>query len=124
MRRHFGEASLALLPSGGMHLWVRLPDRVDAEDLARRAADAGVIVSPGRRWFPAEPTGSFLRVSYACAGEGELHRAVETLAAGPSARSARRPARVGRLSRAAPGRAEAQAPYGDRPDRQSLVASR
>ena len=80
VRRHFGEASLALLPSGGIHLWVRLPDAVDAEDLARRAADAGVIVSPGRRWFPAEPTGSFLRVSCACAGEGELDRAIETVA--------------------------------------------
>ena len=90
VRRQFGEASLALLPSGGIHLWVRLPDAVDAEDLARRAAEAGVIVSPGRRWFPAEPTGSFLRVSCACAGEGELDRAIETVArlagaAGPPA---------------------------------------
>ena len=99
VRRHFGEASLALLPSGGIHLWVRLPDAVDAEDLARRAADAGVIVSPGRRWFPAEPTGSFLRISCACAGEGELDQAIETLARLARQREARR-AR-GRLSRAA-----------------------
>ena len=80
LRRTLGDASLALVPSGGMHLWVRLPDAVDGEDLARRAAEAQVIVSPGRRWFPAEPTGSYLRVSYACAAEADLRRAVETLA--------------------------------------------
>jgi DNA-binding transcriptional MocR family regulator len=39
-----------------------------------------VIISPGRRWFPAEPTGSFLRVSYGCADGPELTRAVEVLA--------------------------------------------
>jgi DNA-binding transcriptional MocR family regulator len=80
VRQHLGESSLALVPSGGIHLWVRLPDAVDDADLARRAADAQVIISPGRRWFPAEPTGSFLRVSYACAAEPELSRAVEVLA--------------------------------------------
>ncbi len=47
----------------------------------RRAAEAEVIVSPGRRWFPAEPTGSYLRVSYACAGEADLRRAVESAGA-------------------------------------------
>jgi DNA-binding transcriptional MocR family regulator len=80
VRRHFGESSLALVPSGGMHLWLRLPDNVDSEALTRRAADAQVIVSPGRRWFPAEPTGSYLRVSYAGAAEADLQRAVQVLA--------------------------------------------
>jgi DNA-binding transcriptional MocR family regulator len=80
VRSKFGEASLALVPSGGMHLWVRLPDAVDDADLARRAAAAQVIISPGRRWFPAEATGSYLRVSYACAAGADLQGAVETLA--------------------------------------------
>ena len=79
-RRHFGDRSLAVVPPGGIHLWLRLPDHVDSEALAARAAQQDVIVSGGRRWFPAEPTGSFLRVSYASASEDELRRAVETLA--------------------------------------------
>jgi DNA-binding transcriptional MocR family regulator len=86
----FGEASLPLVGNGGMHLWVRLPDEVDADALAHRAAAAGVIVSPGRRWFPAEPTGSFLRASCAGAGEDDLRLALEILARLARPRTVRR----------------------------------
>lgn len=80
VRRHLGAEGLTVVPSGGMHLWVRLPDDADSDVVARRAADAGVIVSPGRQWFPAEPTGSYLRLSYACAPAAALAGAVETVA--------------------------------------------
>jgi DNA-binding transcriptional MocR family regulator len=80
LRQHLGAGSIAVVPAGGMHLWVRLPDEVDSDDVVRRAAAQGVAVSPGRRWFPAEPTGSFLRVSYGCAVERELVAAAEVLA--------------------------------------------
>lgn len=100
VRQHLGPASVTVVPSGGIHLWVRLPDAVEADAIARRAVEAGVVVSPGRRWFPAEPTGSFLRVSYACAGDAELRRGAETLGrlltAGPSTRAARSSARARR----------------------------
>ncbi|MEO8500720.1 MAG: hypothetical protein ABI565_07380 [Vicinamibacteria bacterium] len=39
-----------------------------------------VLVSAGRQWFPAEATGSYLRLSYGCAPEGAIPKAVETLA--------------------------------------------
>ncbi len=100
VRQHLGPASVAVVPSGGIHLWVRLPDAVDADAVARRAIEAGVVVSPGRRWFPAEPTGSYLRVSYACAGDAELRRGAEILGrlltAAPSTRAARSSARARR----------------------------
>lgn len=95
-RRQLGTASVTAVPSGGIHLWVRLPDAADSEDVARRAGAAGVVVSPGRRWFPAEPTGSFLRVSYACAAEADLERAVAVLgrvADAPAAAAVRSPGR-------------------------------
>jgi DNA-binding transcriptional MocR family regulator len=38
------------------------------------------VVSPGRHWFPAEPAGPFLRLSYAGAGHAALASAVEVLA--------------------------------------------
>ncbi|MEO8452027.1 MAG: PLP-dependent aminotransferase family protein [Gemmatimonadota bacterium] len=79
VRQHFGDASLAVLPMGGMHLWVRLGDRVDDVALARRAAAAKISVSPGRHWFPAEATGSYLRMSYAGAPAESLGRAVATV---------------------------------------------
>jgi len=39
-----------------------------------------VIVSAGRQWFPAEPTGSFLRLSFATAPPDAMAGAVATLA--------------------------------------------
>ncbi len=80
VRHHFGPAGLTVVPGGGMHLWVRLPDRVDDVALAARAAAAKVIVSPGRQWFAAEATGSFLRLSYAGAPEAALSRAAGIVA--------------------------------------------
>lgn len=58
-------------PPGGLHVWVRLPDigadgaDVEPDDVAARALAAGLVVSPGTEWFPAEPTGPYLRLSYA-----------------------------------------------------------
>ncbi|MEV4257981.1 PLP-dependent aminotransferase family protein, partial [Spirillospora sp. NPDC049652] len=69
-------------PDGGMHLWLRLPDGADDEALARDALRAGVLVSAGRPFFPAEPSGPFLRLSYgAAASEAELSEGVRRLAA-------------------------------------------
>ena len=79
VRRQLGEESLTTIPLGGMHLWVRLPDQVDDVALAARLA-ARVIVNPGRRWFPAEPTGSYLRLSYAGAPPDLIARGVAAVA--------------------------------------------
>jgi DNA-binding transcriptional MocR family regulator len=53
------------VPAGGLHLWARLPDQVDDLTLAARARAAGVLVSPGRPYFSAEPPGAYLRLSFA-----------------------------------------------------------
>ncbi len=52
------------MPRGGMHVWVRLPDGTDSDALAARALAAGVLVSSGTPWFPAEPDGAYLRLTY------------------------------------------------------------
>ncbi|MFC4906449.1 PLP-dependent aminotransferase family protein [Actinomadura gamaensis] len=69
-------------PDGGMHLWLRLPDGTDDEALTREALRAGVLVSAGRPFFPAEPPAPFLRLSYAVASsEAELAEGVRRLSA-------------------------------------------
>nr|WP_321167666.1 PLP-dependent aminotransferase family protein [Baekduia soli] len=68
-------------PAGGLHLWVALPDGTDDLALAARAAAAGVVVSPGRPWFAAEPPAPFLRLTYAGAAPAELTEGVRRLAA-------------------------------------------
>jgi DNA-binding transcriptional MocR family regulator len=77
---HLPAWRLAGVPRGGLHVWVRLPDGVDDVALTARAAAAGVVVSPGRPWFPAEPPGAFLRLTYAGAAPAELGEGVRRLA--------------------------------------------
>jgi DNA-binding transcriptional MocR family regulator len=80
LAEHRPEWTVERRPAGGLCLWVRLPDGSDEETLVHAAAAAGVLVLPGRPWFPAEPTGPYLRLSYAAASEGRLHEAVRRLA--------------------------------------------
>jgi len=69
-------------PSGGPHLWARLPDGVNDRHLAEAALRAGVLVSPGSMFFPAEPPAPYLRLSYGtAASEAELAEGVRRLAA-------------------------------------------
>jgi DNA-binding transcriptional MocR family regulator len=57
-------------PSGGLHLWVSLPPGTDDVAPAEAALRTGVLVSPGRRYFPAEPAGPWLRLGYGSAASG------------------------------------------------------
>ncbi len=79
VRRDLPQASLSLVPSGGLHLWLKLPDEVDDVLLAEELRREGVLVSAGRHWFSAEPPGSFLRISYAGAEIDVLSEGVAVL---------------------------------------------
>ncbi|MER7083403.1 PLP-dependent aminotransferase family protein [Saccharopolyspora kobensis] len=65
LREHVPAGHLEAVPQGGLNLWVRLPDATDLRRLARDCEAAGVIIAPGDGWFPAEPTGPYLRINYA-----------------------------------------------------------
>jgi DNA-binding transcriptional MocR family regulator len=64
LRDHAPTARPDAVPEGGLHLWVRLPDGTDLAGLVRDCEAAGVVVAPGDEWFPAEPTGAYLRLNY------------------------------------------------------------
>jgi DNA-binding transcriptional MocR family regulator len=67
-------------PRGGMHVWMALQPGEDDEALAARAARLGVLVSPGRRYFPAEPTAPYLRVTFAGEPPDRIAAAIGLLA--------------------------------------------
>jgi DNA-binding transcriptional MocR family regulator len=73
--------TLTAVPAGGLNLWLRLPDGSDAERFAAEAASRGVLVSPGAEWFPAEPTGPFVRLNYSGPDPSRFGDAVRILAA-------------------------------------------
>ena len=67
-------------PAGGLHLWVALDPGEDDVALAERAQHAGVKVFAGRPWFPAEPSGPHLRLSFAAEPPERLAEGVRRLA--------------------------------------------
>lgn len=76
---HAPSAHLAFVPAGGLNLWLQLPDAADLPSIARRCEDAGVLISSGNDWFPAEPTSPFIRLNYAGANPGAFPDAVRTI---------------------------------------------
>jgi DNA-binding transcriptional MocR family regulator len=71
---------LAAVPAGGVHLWLRLPDRFSDADVTAAAAARRLAVSPGQACFPGEPPGSYLRLSYAAEEAPALIRGIEIIA--------------------------------------------
>ncbi|MEU4739786.1 PLP-dependent aminotransferase family protein [Actinosynnema sp. NPDC023658] len=65
LAEHVPDAHLDHVPPGGLNLWARLPDGTDTDRLARDCEAEGVLVVSGVEWFPAEPSGSFIRLNYA-----------------------------------------------------------
>ncbi|KAM9861591.1 PLP-dependent aminotransferase family protein [Leucobacter sp. BZR 635] len=72
-------AHLAAIPSGGLNLWPQLPDTVDLPGLVRACEDEGVLITPGSEWFPAEPSGNFIRLNFSGPNPGAFPAAAEVL---------------------------------------------
>src|SRR4051794_9814028 len=80
VRRHLGPEAIDHVPSGGLHLWVRLPEGTDEAALIAAAAREGVVVSGGVPSYPAEPSGAHLRLTFGGAPPEVLVEGVRRLA--------------------------------------------
>jgi DNA-binding transcriptional MocR family regulator len=80
LARHLPALRVTSLPAGGLHLWVALPEGTDDVALANAAAAEGVVVFPGRPWFPADAPAPFLRLTFAAAAPDALDEGVRRLA--------------------------------------------
>lgn len=52
-------------PQAGMFLWCKLPDGIDAADIARRALTDNVVLAPGNAFSLSKTAGSFMRFNVA-----------------------------------------------------------
>lgn len=77
---HLPERRLDVVPTGGLHLWLPLPAGTDEAALVAAAAAREVVVFPGRPWFPAEPHGPHLRLSWGGIRAEQCDEAVRRLA--------------------------------------------
>jgi DNA-binding transcriptional MocR family regulator len=81
VERDFGRGAIERVPTGGLHLWLHLPDGTDEAALIAAAARAGVIVSGCVPSFAAEPTGPHLRLTFGGAPPDVLVEGAGRLAA-------------------------------------------
>src|SRR6516165_5120383 len=68
-------------PSGGIFLWLKLPDRIDVTKLVAPAAKAGIVFNPGPEWScnPAESK-SHLRLCFALPTKDNIRAGVAAFA--------------------------------------------
>lgn len=82
LRLRLPELALPHIPSGGYHLWLRLPDGTEESVFTAAALRAGVALTPGRPYFSAEPPAAHVRLSFAAvAGAQEIAEGVRRLRA-------------------------------------------
>jgi DNA-binding transcriptional MocR family regulator len=72
--------TLTALPKGGLNLWLRLPAGTDAPAYVEACARAGVLVSPGAEWFPAEAPAQHVRLNYSGPDPARFGEAVRAMA--------------------------------------------
>ncbi len=81
LRRNFGAAAEFDDPQGGIFLWVKLPDGVDALRLFQLAQAAGVAINPGPEWSVNKArAASRLRLCFANLSHEEISQGVALLA--------------------------------------------
>jgi 2-aminoadipate transaminase len=81
LREHCGDRVRFGVPEGGMFLWVELDAAVDPAGVIARAADAGVSVRAGERFFGDGGGRRHFRLAYSYVPEAELERGIAALGA-------------------------------------------
>ncbi|MER9465331.1 PLP-dependent aminotransferase family protein [Mesorhizobium sp. M0482] len=61
----------------GMFLWCRLPEGIDAADVARHALSANVVLAPGNAFSLSRSASRFMRFNVAQSGDDRIFRALE-----------------------------------------------
>jgi 2-aminoadipate transaminase len=67
-------------PDGGMFLWVRLPQGLNAVELLPKAVDKGVAFVPGSAFYADDADPRTLRLSFVTASEEQIHIGMAALA--------------------------------------------
>lgn len=79
MEKHFPSEARWNRPEGGMALWVRLPERLNASQVLLQAAEQGVIFSPGEAFYCSLPRQDMMRLSFTMASPTLIREAIKRL---------------------------------------------
>ncbi len=89
LRRDLPEVTFSM-PQGGYYIWLKFPGGTDTDELAARAREGGVVVTPGSKFFAVGEAryprnqGSpkdYMRLAYSHAAPSEIDEGVSRLAA-------------------------------------------
>jgi 2-aminoadipate transaminase len=81
LNEQFGTAAEFDYPPGGIFLWVKLPDNVDAIKLREKALAAGVVINPGPEWsIDKADSKSRVRLCFASPTHEEIREGIALLA--------------------------------------------
>ncbi len=80
MKQHMPAGVEWNTPSGGMFLWARLPQGMNAAELLPKAVDKGVAFVPGAAFYADHPDARTLRLSFVTASVQEIQTGIEALA--------------------------------------------
>jgi 2-aminoadipate transaminase len=81
LAEQFGTAAEFDDPPGGIYLWVKLPDSVDAQELAQAALAEGIAINPGPEWTTDKSYGRRrLRLCFANPSHAVIREGVAALA--------------------------------------------
>jgi len=79
LRSKAPEVTVNHIPAGGLNLWCEVEESIDVEKLAQVSESNGLLISPGKGWFPTDPTGSFFRLNFAGSRSENFSEAAESL---------------------------------------------
>lgn len=81
LSRHNPRALAWETPKEGMHVWVTLPEGLDADSLLRAAWIHGLLFQPGRAFYASEPERFKLRITAVHSDEKQIRAGVQRLQA-------------------------------------------
>jgi DNA-binding transcriptional MocR family regulator len=79
-----------LEPQAGMFLWCRLPDGLDAADIARTALSENIVLAPGNALSPAQTATNYMRFNVSQSTDERMFRVLRTAVESQARRPIRR----------------------------------
>ncbi len=79
MKRHFPESVTWNRPSGGMFLWVKLPEGKDARELLKLCLERNVAFVPGQEFFPDGSGENTIRLNFSNASTENIEEGIKRM---------------------------------------------
>jgi DNA-binding transcriptional MocR family regulator len=79
LRQYFPRETSWTEPEGGMALWVRLPEGVNADELLRQAQAQGIYFTPGTRFYASGAKANTLRLAFTTVTIAQIEEGIRRL---------------------------------------------